>query len=240
MNKSKADYGIDAPQVVSNLFLFSFVLFLLSIFSFQISQALWFWIVFLYSFFTSLVLFIMGCWMLYGIKIAKPEIASSMIQNLCLKGNEKVLDLGCGRGLLLCEAAKRLPQGEAHGIDLWSTKDQSGNKREQTLENAKREGVEQNVTIHTGDVRALPFPDDVFDAVVSSLCLHNIGDKKEREKALVEMLRVLKPNGKLAIADIQYAKEYAEFFMLHGVNVVYSKPSYSYFPPLVIIEGVKC
>ena len=162
-----------------------------------------------------------------------------MIQNLSLTGNEKLLDLGCGRGLLLCEAAKYLPHGEAHGIDLLPNKDQSGNKLEKTLENADREGVKQRVTIHTGDVRALPFSDASFDAVVSSLCLHNIRDKKEREKALLEALRILKPEGRFVIADIQRAKEYAEFFITQGVNVEYSKPNYFYCPPITTVKGTK-
>lgn len=237
MNKPKADYGFDAPAIVRNLFLFSFILLALSVFSFRIHSTLWFWIVFLYSFSTFLTLMAMGCWMLYGIKISKPKIASKMIRNLGLAGNEKLLDLGCGRGLLLCEAAKHLPHGEAHGIDLWSNKDQSGNKPEKTLDNADREGVKERVIVHTGDIRTLPFPDATFDAVVSSLCLHNIRDKKGRENALLEVLRVLKPGGKFVIADIQRAKEYTEFLMAQGIHVKHSKPNYSYCPPITTIEG---
>jgi SAM-dependent methyltransferase len=237
MNMHKADYGIDAPCVVRNLFLFSLGSLVLAIISFQIENSLGFWIAFLYFFSMFLVLFGTSCWMIYGIKIAKPKIASSMIQNLHLSGNEKILDLGCGRGILLCEAAKHLPNGEAHGIDLWFNKDQSGNKPEQTLENANREEVK--VMIHTGDVRALPFPDASFDVAVSNLCFHNIGEKKGREQALSEMLRILKPGGKFAIADIQYAKEYADFLIAQVAHVEYSKSDYSYCPPITIVKGKK-
>lgn len=239
MNKPKANYGIDAPRVVRNLFLIASGLLLASIFSFQIQNVLWFWIVFLYSFSLFLILFVMGCWMLYGIKISKPKIILQMVQNLDLKGNEKLLDLGCGRGLLLCEAAKYLSHGETYGLDLWSNKDQSGNHQEKTLENADREGVKGRVRIHTGDVRSLPFSDSTFDVVVSSLCLHNIREKKERERALLEMLRVLKPNGQFAIADIQCTKEYAAFLIGQSVQVKYSKPNYSYCPPIRIVKGRK-
>lgn len=239
MDKRKADYGIDAPHVVRNLFLFSLSLAVVALFSFCIPSSLWFWIVFLYSFFTFLALFATGCWMLYGIKVAKPKIASQMIQNLRLQGDEKVLDLGCGRGLLLCKIAQCLPCGEAHGIDLWSHQDQSGNSPEKTLENADREGVKDKVIVHTGDTRALPFSDHSFDAIVSSLCLHNIKDKKEREKALREMLRVLKPGGKFAIADIQHVKEYAEVLSAQDIQLAYSKSNYSYCPPIRVIEGRK-
>jgi ubiquinone/menaquinone biosynthesis C-methylase UbiE len=239
MITEKADYGIDAPNVVRNLFLFSLILFIGSIFAFRVQSPLWFWMAFLYTFPVSLALLGTGCWMLYGIKVVKPKMAVKLLQKLRLQGNEKILDLGCGRGLLLCEAAKHLPQGEAHGIDLWYRKDQSGNKPEITLENARREGVKEKVSIHTGDVQALPFPDATFDVIVSSLCLHNIKDRKGRQQALFEGLRVLRPGGRFAIIDIQHAKEYAEFLKSQGVSVECSKPNYSYCPPLITVEGKK-
>ena len=235
----KPNYGIDAPKVVRNLFLFSLLSAAFAGFSFLIQSAIWFWIAFLYTFPTSLALFITGFWMLYGIKVTKPRIALQMIQYLELKGHEKVLDLGCGRGLLLCKIAQYLPQGMAYGIDLWRAKDQSRNSPEQTLQNAEREGVKTRVTIQTGDVCALSFEDNSFDAVTSSLCLHNIKDKEQRGKALSEMLRVLKPGGKFAIADIQRSKEYADFLTAKGVYVKRSKANYAYCPPLYILEGEK-
>lgn len=177
--------------------------------------------------------------MLYGIKITKPQITLKMILSLKLKGDEKVLDLGCGRGILLCKIAQHLPQGTAYGIDVWSTKDQSKNSMKATLQNAEREGIKSRVSLHTGDVCALPFSSDSFDAVVSSLCLHNIKDKQGREKALTEMLRVLKPGGRFSIADIQYGKEYASFLSTLGISVKCSEPNYAYCPPIIIIEGNK-
>jgi arsenite methyltransferase len=108
----KPDYGIDAPNVVRNLFVFALILDILTGLSFLIQSSLWFWIVFLYAFSSGLALFITGCWMLYGIKITKPKIVLAMIQNLELKGHEQVLDLGCGRGLLLCKVAHLFPKAE--------------------------------------------------------------------------------------------------------------------------------
>ena len=58
-----------------------------------------------------------------------------------LKGDEQLLDLGCGRGAVLIEAARRLPTGRAVGADLWSGRDQSGNSPEATLANAAAAGV---------------------------------------------------------------------------------------------------
>ncbi|RDG36203.1 class I SAM-dependent methyltransferase [Streptomyces corynorhini] len=118
-----------------------------------------------------------------------------------LKGNEQLLDLGCGRGAMLIEAAKRLPMGRAVGVDLWSEKDQSGNRPEVTLANATAAGVADRVEIHTADMTALPFEDNSFDVVTSALAIHNIPSPEGRYSAVNEAMRVLRPGGQLIIAD---------------------------------------
>ena len=106
-----------------------------------------------------------------------------------LRADERVLDMGCGRGAVLVAVARRLTSGRVTGIDLWSTHDQSGNARDVTMRNAALEGVQDRVEIETGDMRALPFPDHTFDLVVSSLAIHNISSNGERAKAVAEAWR---------------------------------------------------
>ena len=126
-----------------------------------------------------------------------------------LRGDERLLDLGCGRGAVLIAAARRLPAGRAVGADLW-TADQSGNRPAATLANAAAAGVGDRVEVHTADMTALPFPDGSFDVVTSALAIHNIGSPEGRYRAVDEAMRVLRPGGQLLIADFwPMARKYA-------------------------------
>ena len=100
------------------------------------------------------------------------------------------------------------PRGKAIGVDLWQTVDQSGNRPEDTMENARREGVADRVEIKTGDMRELPLPDFSVDAVVASLSIHNIPTKEGRLQAIHEIDRVLKPGGQIALLDFTATDEY--------------------------------
>lgn len=117
---------------------------------------------------------------------------------------------------MLIGAAKRLTTGHATGIDIWQDVDQANNSVAATLRNAELEGV--SVDVRDGDARQIPFGDATFDVVVSSLALHNIDNAKEREQALGEIARVLKPGGHAAIFDIRHA--YATFFERNGFTIV--------------------
>ncbi|WP_433222364.1 methyltransferase domain-containing protein [Dactylosporangium sp. CS-047395] len=127
-----------------------------------------------------------------------------------LAGDERLLDLGCGRGAVLIAAAQRLPRGRAVGVDLW-TADQSGNRPETTLANAAAAGVADRVEVHTADLTALPFPDASFDVVTSAMAIHNIPSPEGRRRALDEAVRVLRPGGRLLIADpSMFVRRYAD------------------------------
>src|SRR4029450_8123338 len=97
-----------------------------------------------------------------------------------LRGAERVLDMGCGRGAVLIAVAKRLTTGPVTGAAMGSPHNQSGNAREIALRNASLEGVADRVIVETGDMRALPFPDASFDVVVSSLAIHHISSNDRR------------------------------------------------------------
>lgn len=133
-----------------------------------------------------------------------------ILDRLSLRGDETVLDMGCGRGAVLTAVARRLTTGRVTGVDIWDTNDQSGNAAAVTLRNASLEGVRDRVSIETADMRSLPFPDASFDLVVSSLAIHNIRTNDDRKRAVIEGFRVLKPGGRMVIADIRATAIYEE------------------------------
>jgi SAM-dependent methyltransferase len=132
----------------------------------------------------------------------KFAVWASLLDSLALRGDEEVLDLGCGRGAVLVQAAIRVPHGRAVGVDLWRRGDQAGNAPEATLRNAAAAGVADRVTLETADMTSLPFPDASFDLVVSNVALHNIKGTAGREAAVDEAVRVLRPGARLMLADL--------------------------------------
>jgi arsenite methyltransferase len=157
-----------------------------------------------------------GLYMIYASKVGKIRSRDRLLDLLPWRGDELALDVGCGRGLMLIGVAKRLTGGKATGIDIWQTEDQSGNRPEATLENARREGVAGRVEIKTADMRQIPFPDGTFDVVVSSWAIHNLYKPEEREQAIREIARVLRPGGVALIKDIRHVGQYQRAFEAHG------------------------
>jgi arsenite methyltransferase len=102
---------------------------------------------------------------LYTTRRGKFEQWERILDELHLRGDERVLDVGCGRGAVLTAVASRLRTGRVTGVDRWITRDQSGNAQEVTLRNAALEGAADRIDVGTGDMRALPFPDGTFDLV---------------------------------------------------------------------------
>ncbi len=213
------DYGIDAPGVVRNLFLAAagglslFLTARLGLWSGVIAHVglsyagLW----------SGLGCGFMGVWMLYDSKVGKLRERERLLDLVPWRGSEAVLDVGCGRGLVLIGAARRLSTGTATGLDLWQAEDLTGNTPDATKENARREGVSDRVTVRTGDMRKMPFPDASFDVIVSNVAIHNVYEHEGRDATMREIARVLKPGGRVVIHDIRYVSAYASALTRHGL-----------------------
>ncbi|PZG21797.1 class I SAM-dependent methyltransferase [Nonomuraea aridisoli] len=112
-----------------------------------------------------------------------------------LRGDERLLDLGCGRGAVLLLAARRLETGRAAGVDR--------RRGRAARANAEAEGLADRVEMVTADPRDLPFEDGVFDVVVCGRT-PSVG-----ERAVEEACRVLRPGGVVLVAaDVRHSAAY--------------------------------
>jgi SAM-dependent methyltransferase len=106
-----------------------------------------------------------------------------------------VLDVGCGTGTLAIEAQQRLgPAGRVFGID--PAPEQIARAR------AKAARRQLPIDFRIGVIEQLPFPDQSLDVVLSTIMMHHLPDDL-KQRGLFEIARVLRPGGRLVIADFK-------------------------------------
>jgi arsenite methyltransferase len=207
LTSRKADYGFDAPMVPAILAASGVGLLVIALLSATVwGSGAWF----LFPLLSGLFMLLSAAVYLLTTRSGKFAVWAELLRGLGLRGDERILDMGSGRGAVLLTAAKLLPRGRAVGIDLWKSADQSGNTLDAARHNAEREGVGDRVDLRTGDMTRMPFEDGSFDVVLSALAIHNIKDPLGRRQAIDEAARVLRPGGRLVITDIQATAQYAE------------------------------
>jgi arsenite methyltransferase len=237
--QAKPDYGIDAPDVIRNLVLIGVALIVVG----------WFFpfirvgpVVFNMrgTAYTSIWLFATALLMVLYARVGKFAHRDRMLAMREWRGDESVLDVGTGRGLLLIGAAKRLTTGHAIGIDIWQASDLSGNRESATRRNLTLEGVAERCELRGDDARKLSFADGSFDVVLSNLCLHNIPGRDGRALACHEVARVLKSGGIALISDFRSTKGYVTAFRAAGLEVSRDSPNWlTTFPALRTVPARK-
>jgi SAM-dependent methyltransferase len=238
----KPDYGVDAPNVMRNFFLFGLLCLVLAFFlprTIHLGPVTYLPRPMFFG--TGTILLLEGFLFLFYVKVGKYHHRDRMLSFYDWRGDEQVLDVGCGRGLLLTGAAKKLAHGgAATGIDIWSQQDMGGNSEKATLHNLDLEGVTPRCKLLSVPAQEMPFPDATFDVIVSNLCLHNIYDRPTRLRALEQIVRVLKPGGMAILSDYKLTGEYADHLKNAGLTVErrWGNPLYT-FPPLRIVVARK-
>jgi ubiquinone/menaquinone biosynthesis C-methylase UbiE len=116
-----------------------------------------------------------------------------------MQPGEQVLDVGCGTGTLAIEVARRVGRaGHVAGVDPGT----------QQIARARSKAARRNLPIdfQIGVIEQLAFPDQTFDVVLSTLMMHHLPESLKRQ-GLAEIARVLKPGGRLVIADFKRKEE---------------------------------
>ena len=114
------------------------------------------------------------------------------VDQALIQPGDSVLDVGCGTGDVTLLAKRRAQTGQVHGID----------PAPEMIAVARKKAIRKHLDIdfRIGVIEALPFPDSSMDVVTSSLMMHHLPDDLKR-RGLKEIYRVLKPGGRLMIAD---------------------------------------
>ena len=141
------------------------------------------------------------------------HLRTMTVDQALLKPGEKVLDVGCGTGGVTIPAKLRVGKtGEAAGID----------PAPEMIAVARRKAnrAELEIDFRVGVIESLPYPDETFDAVTSSMMMHHL-PKHLQVTGLSEIRRVLKPGGRLLIADMMrpstsFRKQFTSLVLRHG------------------------
>jgi ubiquinone/menaquinone biosynthesis C-methylase UbiE len=147
-----------------------------------------------------------------AIKLTMPEKAfrNKLIDYLKPKNEETILEFGFGTGQNLILGKQKNNQTNFIGIDI--------DPKVKSIATNKINKTELDIALFLYDGNTLPFPDNHFDKVFSSLVFHHL-NKETKLKCLSELHRVLKPNGELLIGDWGKAKSTAMRIAFYIVQI---------------------
>ncbi|GAA0564077.1 class I SAM-dependent methyltransferase [Chitinophaga japonensis] len=124
--------------------------------------------------------------------LREKEWKSYLISSFSQSKPLEILDIGCGTATLSLMLKSKFPFANVTGLD--------GDLKILTIAERKIEAEQADIKLVEGYSYALPFPNNHFDVVTSSLMIHHLSSK-DKQRTFKEVLRVLKPGGEFNIAD---------------------------------------
>lgn len=232
----RAGYGIDAPGRTTGLVVVAVIALLVTVFAGQAAGLTG-------AALPALVSIAASVWVAGAVWTAqrgKLDVWRSVLDELDLAGDESALDLGCGRGLVLLEVARRLPEGHAVGLDRWDPRAQSGNHPSVTMANADLVAVADRVEVHTADVTSLPDHLGPFDLVTAGWLLRTLPDDAARRAVVAGAARALSPGGRLVVVDPSVGASAADAARDAGlVDVTIGRRRWRTLPPCRSLVGTR-
>lgn len=219
---SLPDYGLDYPKQVSANFArfgwilaFALIIFFINRQEYPGPALRMAGVIALAGFAFAAVAF----YMRWSSQTGKFQLRDQLVESLALNGDEKILDAGCGRGLMAIALAKKLDSGKVTAVDHWDPERISGNSQEAIRDNAQADQVAGKLRIERGELTKLGYADGSFDVVVAVASVQDLPSSEVREKAFRELARVLKPGGRLLLYDRFAASEAAPVLQSAGMQV---------------------
>ena len=195
----------------------------------------------LFSSLIGIIIFCVGLYLLFSyiisIYLINPTKSLDLSSMLILKGDELVLDVGCGLGRATVGVAKYLKTGKIIGVDIWDKLEIPGNSPEKAYKNAEIEDVINKVEFRFGDVFDLPFDEEYFDIVICSGLITSFHNDEQKIKAMREIRRVLKTNGTFYMREP--VMHLITFIILNLSSLLIKLPSKNHWIELLEKSGFK-
>lgn len=128
------------------------------------------------------------------------RVSALVTNKISTDSTGRLLDIGCGSGVLSVELAVKCENLEVHGIDYWGS--MWGYSKEKCEDLAKKYNVAERIKFERASASALPFADETFDIVISNMVFHEVADAKDKREVIKEALRVLKGGGQFVFQDL--------------------------------------